>query len=97
MYIGDVSQPLADVENRNVVTVQPIASYDEIYALAKENTEQQPMETVVNIKKEPGVTECDDDVMFVQHEYAHVHSEIKSEPSELVKPQKLHQPREHSY
>ena len=86
MFIGDVSQPLANVENRNVITVQPIASYDEIYALAKEDTQQEAVENVVNIKQEPGVTESDDDVIFMKHDYADVHSQIKSEPSELVTP-----------
>ena len=86
MFIGDVSQPLADVENRNVIRVQPIASYDEIFALAKEDTQQQAVENVVNIKQEPSVTETDEDVIFMKHDYADIHSQIKSEPSELVTP-----------
>ena len=44
------------------------------------------MENVVNIKQEPSVTESDDDVIFMKHDYADVHSQIKSEPSELVTP-----------
>ena len=86
MFIGDVSQPLANVENRNVIRVQPIASYDEIFALAKEDTQQQAVENVVNIKQEPSVTETDEDVIFMKHDYADIHSQIKSEPSELVTP-----------
>ena len=86
MFIGDVSEPFANVENRNVIRVQPIASYDEIYAWAKEDTQQEAVENVVNIKQEPSVTESDDDVIFMKHDYADVHSQIKSEPSELVTP-----------
>ena len=57
--------------------------------MAKEDTQQEAVENVVNIKQEPDVTESDDDIIFMKHDYADVHSQIKSEPSELVTPMQV--------
>ena len=41
---------------------------------------------LLTLNKKPGVTVSGDDVIFMKHDYADVHSQIKSEPSELVTP-----------
>ena len=79
----DISQTTTAPSHRKVITVQPIASYDEIFSTSNQPTEGKVVESQIEVKKEPGTVENDDDLIFVQHEYPNVDTQIKSEPTEL--------------
>ena len=69
-------EPGVCVQNRRVVTVQPIATYDDIFTSLAESTRHEQIQSVTPVKQEQ---ESDDDLIFVQHDYADVQKEIKSE------------------
>ena len=79
----DISQTTTAPSHRKVITVQPIASYDEIFSTSNQPTEGKVVESQIEVKKEPGTVKNDDDLIFVQHEYPNVDTQIKSEPTEL--------------
>ena len=83
MVSGDISQPTTAAAHRKVIMVQPIASYDEIFSTSHQPTEGELVENLIEVKKEPGTVENDDDLIFVDHEYPNVDMQIKSEPTEL--------------
>ena len=83
MPLGDISEPPTAAPHRKVITVQPIASYDEIFTTSNQPTEGELVENLIEEKKEPGTVENDDDLIFVDHEYPNVDTQIKSEPTEI--------------
>ena len=59
------------VQNRRVITVQPIGTYDDIFTSLAESTRYEQIQSVTPVKQEQ---ESDDDLIFVQHDYADVHN-----------------------
>ena len=72
-------EPGVHVQNRRVITVQPIGTYDDIFTSLAESTRHEQIQNVTPVKQEQ---ESDDDLIFVQHDYTDVQKEIKSEQPE---------------
>ena len=70
------NEPGVRVQNCRVITVQLIGTYDDIFTSLDESTRYERIQSVTPVKQEQ---ESDDDLIFVQHDYADVHKEIKSE------------------
>ena len=89
MPLGDISQPTTAAPHRKVITVQPIVSYDEIFLTSNQPTEGELVENLIAVKKEPGTVKNDVDLIFVDHEYPNIDTQIKSEPTELARHSKV--------
>ena len=82
IFMANISDPKQPLQHRKVVTVQPIASYDEIFSSPEQLTGNLNIEKEIEVQTEPSEQKSADELIFVGHEHSKVNTKIKTEPIE---------------